>query len=556
MKKLLPLLLIQYIYILSFGQAPPEAFNYSSVIRGNNGQALPNKEIALRFSILSGSTSGNIEYQETHIDTTDKWGVVNLAIGRGTTTQGTFENIDWGSNTFYLQIELDDNGGSNFQMMGTVQFLSVPYAHYAKFAGNTISGDTSSTNELQTLSISNDTIFLTNGSFVKLPARIDGGKTHLFLFGNITNAEADSIIQAEVGPQTQIISVLNTTQLTQLNLPNLNSLVEVKISNNQSLTSVSIPDLNTYLGNLEISDNPNLSSVSIPNLTTAIDISIYGNALNSLDFSSIQYINNFDFIDLVIGNLNLSSLKYAKGTVDIGGNNISSLDLSGLDSAGRLDLGSGISSLLLPNFKNGDLLITFTDLSTINLPLLNRSSTVSLYRNDNLTSFSAPSLTLVEADIRFRENYSLTSIDISSLNQGSIVEIWDDTSLTSLNISSLIQCRYMLIDNTSMSNISLPSFTTQNLIISSDQIRIINNNNLTSISLPNINSDGNFYFNNNALTTTNVNALLNIFNSGAFSQDGGSSIYLQNQTPAAPPSGQGVTDKATLISNGNTVLTD
>ena len=117
---------------LSLAQAPPNAFNYSSVIRGNNGQALPKKAVAFRFSILSGSSSGSVVYQETQTTTTDQWGVVSLSIGLGTTTQGTFAAIDWASNTYYLKIELDDNGGVNFQLMGTVQFLSVPYALHAK----------------------------------------------------------------------------------------------------------------------------------------------------------------------------------------------------------------------------------------------------------------------------------------------------------------------------------------------------------------------------------------------------------------------------------------
>ena len=116
----------------SYGQAPPQAFNYSSVIRGSNNQALPNKLVALRLSILSGGPTGTIEYQETHSDTTDQFGVVNLAIGQGIAQQGVFSTIDWGSNPHYLQVELDDNGGSNFQMMGTAQLLRVPYALYAE----------------------------------------------------------------------------------------------------------------------------------------------------------------------------------------------------------------------------------------------------------------------------------------------------------------------------------------------------------------------------------------------------------------------------------------
>ncbi len=137
MKKtiLLSVIVLSCVFSL-MAQAPPQAFNYSSVIRGSNGQALPNKVVALQFTILSGSPLGNVEYQETHLDTTDQWGVVNLAIGTGTVQQGNFSSIDWGINTYYLQVELDENGGTNFQMMGTLQLLSVPYALYAEKASS------------------------------------------------------------------------------------------------------------------------------------------------------------------------------------------------------------------------------------------------------------------------------------------------------------------------------------------------------------------------------------------------------------------------------------
>ncbi len=133
-KSILLFWIILLIGVNSFSQAPPEAFNYSSVIRGSNGQAIPNSEVALRFSILSGSFSGSVEYQETHLDTTDQYGVININIGTGVVQQGDFSTIEWGSYTHYLKIELDDNGGSNFLEMGTIQLLSVPYALHAKTA--------------------------------------------------------------------------------------------------------------------------------------------------------------------------------------------------------------------------------------------------------------------------------------------------------------------------------------------------------------------------------------------------------------------------------------
>lgn len=47
--------------------------------------------------------------------------------------------------------------------------MSVPYALYAEKSGNVSFTDTSAVNELQVISISNDTIYLSNGGFVVLP---------------------------------------------------------------------------------------------------------------------------------------------------------------------------------------------------------------------------------------------------------------------------------------------------------------------------------------------------------------------------------------------------
>lgn len=166
------LLIISLLFISCFtakSQIPPEAFNYSAVLRGNNGQALPNHLVALRFSILKGSNNGPIQYQEIHVDTTNQWGSINLSIGYGQVTQGNFSSINWGNDFYYLQIELDDNGNTNFQLMGTQKFLSVPYALYAKNVLNINCLDSSNTNELQTLTISNDTIYLSQGGSAILP---------------------------------------------------------------------------------------------------------------------------------------------------------------------------------------------------------------------------------------------------------------------------------------------------------------------------------------------------------------------------------------------------
>ena len=114
----------------------PQAFNYSAVVRNGSGTPIPNQLVKFRLSILRGTITGPSVYVETHSTTTDANGMVNLEIGRGTIVSGVFATIPWNNDAFFFQVEVDPTGGNTFQLMGTTQFLSVPYALNAKYAEN------------------------------------------------------------------------------------------------------------------------------------------------------------------------------------------------------------------------------------------------------------------------------------------------------------------------------------------------------------------------------------------------------------------------------------
>jgi hypothetical protein len=157
-------------------QTPPNAFNYSAVARNSSGQPIATTTIGIQITILKTSPTGTSVYSENHFVNTDQFGLFNLTVGAGAVQSGSISTIDWSNDNYYFKVGMDANGGTNFLTMGTTQLLSVPYALYAKSAGsaaNNNDGDTSATNELQTLSIRSDTIFLTNGAFVKLPVYND-----------------------------------------------------------------------------------------------------------------------------------------------------------------------------------------------------------------------------------------------------------------------------------------------------------------------------------------------------------------------------------------------
>ena len=119
----------------------PESFNYQTVVRDLTGQLWSNKNVKFRINILEGSVTGISVYAELHSKTTNNFGLTDMEIGKGSAPRGDFSAINWGGNTFFIKVEIDPNGGTAFQEMGTIQLLSVPYALYAKTASNGFSGD-------------------------------------------------------------------------------------------------------------------------------------------------------------------------------------------------------------------------------------------------------------------------------------------------------------------------------------------------------------------------------------------------------------------------------
>ena len=116
--------------IFGFSQAP-QKINFQSILRNTNGEVVVNKAVSLKISILSGSINGISVYSETHAKTTDVSGLISLQIGNGTVINGAFSTILWGNAAYFIKLEADFNGGSNYVLLGTQELMSVPYALYA-----------------------------------------------------------------------------------------------------------------------------------------------------------------------------------------------------------------------------------------------------------------------------------------------------------------------------------------------------------------------------------------------------------------------------------------
>lgn len=274
----------------------------------------------------------------------------------------------------------------------------------------------------------------------------------------------------------------------------------VMIQNTTNLTTVDLSSI-SELVDLTITKNNNLSSVNLSSL-----INVYSNVsvtfnqnLSTISLGSLsQASKSFLFTDNpIISTLNLSSLVIANNGLLIERcNNLNNLDLSYFE-------------------KTNNLTINSTAISTLNFASLyeigdNNGGTINITNNSNLTNINFPVFTSMvfsfSANINILNNSSLSSLDFPVLN------------------AEIMQC-------------------------------VFENNALTTISHPNLKPMSGYSILNNNLPSTEINSLLNYFVNFTPSLLG-VGFQLQNQNPLAPPTGQGITDKNTLISNGNTVITD
>lgn len=109
----------------------PNLMSYQAVIWDASGNLVSDKMVSIKLSILQGSPTGIVVYSETHKPQTNSNGLVSLMIGGGTNASGKILDINWGNGSFFLKTETDPTGGSNFNILGTTQFISVPYSIFS-----------------------------------------------------------------------------------------------------------------------------------------------------------------------------------------------------------------------------------------------------------------------------------------------------------------------------------------------------------------------------------------------------------------------------------------
>lgn len=321
------------------------------------------------------------------------------------------------------------------------------------------------------------------------------GKRIIILSGDITDEEANQRINADFGSLTEEVRIKGCVKLRNVNLSLVRSLID-----------------------LTIEDSPVLESVDLSGLTSIEGTtSIMGNdQLRSLDFAALNNIAG----DLTVLRNNL--------------------------------------------------------LRSLNFPVLIKSYNIGIFYNLSLEYFEAPRLR-ESTRLELEDNQKLSTVNVESLNaigqfvvKGSgcatltFAELEHGGNIAVYSNGSLIEIYFPLLKSVetvhlsgqhALNTIDFPTLTQVNSMV----IEI--NNKLSSVSIPTLGSIELLVLAGNKLSTENINSILSKLVAITPPLTGKIISLRQGVQPCfscqpAPPSGQGLIDKATLISNGNTVITD
>jgi len=142
MKRLITGILAVILAVCVSAQAP-QKMSYQAVVRNSAGELVKSQTIGMKVSILQGSETGAVIYNETLTPATNANGLV--------TTVLSINDIDWSSGPYFIKTETDPTGGTNYGIVGISPLLSVPYSLYSETSESALTADYNNLSNLPTL---------------------------------------------------------------------------------------------------------------------------------------------------------------------------------------------------------------------------------------------------------------------------------------------------------------------------------------------------------------------------------------------------------------------
>ena len=128
------IVLLSIVAYKGYGQSNGR-MNYQAVLRDASQSIISDRTIEMKVQFLKGGPDGEIVYEEVHTLKTNANGLVTTVLGDGTPLFGDIIGINWGDASYYIKTLVDPDGGSNYNLIGVTEILSVPYAMYAERGG-------------------------------------------------------------------------------------------------------------------------------------------------------------------------------------------------------------------------------------------------------------------------------------------------------------------------------------------------------------------------------------------------------------------------------------
>ncbi len=383
MKRFVPLTILMFALFFAYGQVP-QKFSYQAVATDDAGTELPNRLLHVKASIVSGTPSGTVQYIERHLMATDEFGLFTVDIGAGIYEGGIltqFSQIDWGSDLYFLRIEMDASGtgGIDFVPVGVKPLLSVPYALYTENANRANQAtladsasvahtafddnDKDAQNEIQDLQLNGTELQLTNSS----APPIDLSTL------NVNDADADPSNEIQELTLNGNEIQLTNSQGPPIDLSNLvndadadptNEIQSLQLTGNElSLTGSQDPPVD--LGNLNVEDADADPTNEIQSLQlTGNELSLTGSQDPPIDLGNLNVedadadpTNEIQSLQLTGNELSLTGSQ--DPPIDLGNLNVEDADADPSNEIQNLFINgdtlgiSGGNMLLLSNALSG-----------------------------------------------------------------------------------------------------------------------------------------------------------------------------------------------------------
>ncbi len=271
----------------------PDSLSFQAVIRGGDGSLLTNQNVVAKITILQGSETGTSVYTETHTATTNENGLLTLFVGGGSSSDD-FTAIDWGAGPYFIKREIDPNGGTNYLISGTGQFLSVPYALFANSAPGDNMGDHEATKNIDLNGFTLVDSIASNSDPMKILVENNDADIEIKSYDEIYITTVDGG-NGNPDPSGGTYNTYGDIELTSANdiIMDADSNLEIKISDDIFITTDDIVNYERY--GLDDDDDDDITIDSKENIFLVSDDDIYITNYHRMDYYDV-YDGDYDII--------------------------------------------------------------------------------------------------------------------------------------------------------------------------------------------------------------------------------------------------------------------